>query len=148
MWTPKRRIRKGKRLGSFLFRFPGLPLQLSYVFPCLPVHFNSMFLRAQNPVCSNSRSLEGICESAVQTLLTLATKLKSNKDHCWAHCSRVEPGKRRKFLVIHLVFCFFIVVVVFQSFRYASLIQCNKLHGIFCPLKEESCILQCSSNLL
>lgn len=107
MWTPNRRIRKGKSLGSFLFCFPSLPLQLSYIFSCLPVHYNDMFLRAQNPVCSSCRNLEGICESAIQALLTLGTKLKCNKDRCWVHHSGGKMRERRKFPVIHLVSCFF-----------------------------------------
>jgi len=78
------------------------------------VHFNTIFPRAQDPVCSNNGGLEGICESAVQTLLTLGTKLKSNKDHCWVHYLEVEMGKSRIFLVIPLVFCFFCCFSVFQ----------------------------------
>lgn len=102
MWTPNRRIRKGKSLGSFLFCFLSLPLQLSYIFSCLSVLYNDMFLRAQNPVCSSCRNLEGICESAIQALLTLGTKLKCNKDHYWVHHSggkmREREGNFQSFL--------------------------------------------------
>lgn len=93
MWSPNRRIRKGRSLGSFLFCFLSLPLQLSYIFSCLSVLYNDMLLRAQNPVCSSCRNLEGICESAIQALLTLGTKLKCNKDHYWVHHS---GGKMRE----------------------------------------------------
>lgn len=131
MWTPNRRIRKGKRLGSFLFCFPGLPLPLSYVFPCLPVLVNGVFLRAQNPVCSTHRNLEGICESAIQALLTLGTKLKSNKDHCWVRCSggemeEQEISSHSSAFLLFFVFCFS------QSCRYASFIDPNKSHRVFC----------------
>lgn len=74
-----------------------------------------MFLRAQNPVCLDSRSLESVCESAVQALLTLGTKLISNEDLCWVHCSGVEMGKEKE-ISAFLLLLFFSLSDMLHSF--------------------------------
>lgn len=126
MWSPNRRIRKGRSLGSFLFCFLSLPLQLSYIFSCLSVLYNDMLLRAQNPVCSSCRNLEGICESAIQALLTLGTRLKCNKDHYWVHHSGGKMREREgNFQLFSWFPAFFFLL---QLFRYTSFIHHKKSH--------------------